>query len=642
MKEPVRLFNLTLFLRLFRLTILSFFLLILLFFPLRAQKQDSVALFSLLKTKDKHKKLNALEKIYKEYYRFFPIEAHPYVLQALSISRKLNDKEAETDACNAISNYYSSVGNIDSAFYFGKAGLEISKFINSKTYIAKSYGRLGEVYRTKGDKATAIDFLKKAIELDPASQGSVAGYCQNLGLMYADAGCPEKSVYYYLRALKIREERHQLIDAGYLYCNLSGFYFQPPYTDQGFKTIEKAIDLFRQAKFPKGESYADNLIGMNYFSRMDYQEALKYYRKSLALNSLDTLTIRSGYSFNLTNIGDTWLKLKQFDSAQFYYSRALSFSTRDQDYIPMACTYLSLGEMNTQQKKYAKAIEFLNKGLYYSKLANFRAQWEEAYNLLSECYEANGDQEKALVYLKKRNEIKDSIVTEKAHHEVANMMIKYETQKKDEQISILNVDSHNKQTKIRIAVFMILMIFSLSGVLAYLAWLYYRKKLMPKVRTLDFIQEKITIEKEGDNRRLRALDKILPPKLKPFTTIQQPWAEINKDLMVHLEALLIRDKIYLNEDLTLAETARQLDTNTTYLSRLINEHYQVNFSAFLNRYRIEEAKKMILDDQFNNFSIEGIAKSSGFRSKSTFNQVFKNSTGLTPTEFAIQNGKVRV
>jgi AraC-like DNA-binding protein len=460
--------------------------------------------------------------------------------------------------------------------------------------------------------------------------------------MYADAGCPEKSVYYYLRALKIREERHQLIDAGYLYCNLSGFYFQPPYTDQGFKTIEKAIDLFRQAKFPKGESYADNLIGMNYFSRMDYQEALKYYRKSLALNSLDTLTIRSGYSFNLTNIGDTWLTLTRFDSAQFYYSRALSFSTRDQDYIPMACTYLSLGEMNTQQKKYAKAIEFLNKGLYYSKLANFRAQWEEAYNLLSECYEANGDQEKALVYLKKRNEIKDSIVTEKAHHEVANMMIKYEAQKKDEQISILNVDSHNKQTKIRIAVFMILMIFSLSGVLAYLAWLYYRKKLMPKVRTLDFIQEKITIEKEGDNRRLRALDKILPPKLKPFTTIQQPWAEINKDLMVHLEALLIRDKIYLNEDLTLAETARQLDTNTTYLSRLINEHYQVNFSAFLNRYRIEEAKKMILDDQFNNFSIEGIAKSSGFRSKSTFNQVFKNSTGLTPTEFAIQNGKVRV
>jgi len=105
---------------------------------------------------------------------------------------------------------------------------------------------------------------------------------------------------------------------------------------------------------------------------------------------------------------------------------------------------------------------------------------------------------------------------------------------------------------------------------------------------------------------------------------------------------LIRDKIYLNEDLTLAETARQLDTNTAYLSRLINDHYQVNFSVFLNMYRIEEAKKMILDDQFNNFSIEGIAKSSGFRSKSTFNQVFKNSTGLTPTEFAIQNGKVRV
>ncbi|MGA2822820.1 MAG: helix-turn-helix domain-containing protein [Bacteroidales bacterium] len=601
-----------------------------------------MALFLLLKTKDEAKKLNALEKIYKDYYSFSPVNAYPYALQALSISRKLNDKEAETDACNAISNYYSSVGNVDSAFYFGKAGLEISKFLNSKTYIAKSYGRLGEVYRTKGDKATAIDFLKKAIELDPASQGSVAGYCQNLGLMYADAGCPEKSVYYFLKALKIREERHQLIDAGYLYCNLSGFYFQPPYTDQGFKTIEKAIDLFRQAKFPKGESYADNLLGMTYFSRMDYRNALKYYRQSLALNSLDTLTLRSGYSFNLTNIGDVWVKLKVFDSARFYYSRALCFSTRDNDYLPMACTYLSLGEMNTQLKNYPKAIEFLNKGLFYSKLVNYRTQWEEAFNLLSQCYEAAGDHQNALAYLKKRNEIRDSILTEKAHRDVANMMIKYETQKKDEQISLLNVESRVKQKKIRIAVLIILMILSLSGLLAYLSWLYYHKKLMPKVRDMNFIQEKINIVKEGDNRKMKALNKILPPKLNAFTTTQPPKTEINKDLVDKLEALLIRDKIYLNEDLTLAETARQLDTNTAYLSRLINDHYQVNFSVFLNMYRIEEAKKMILDDQFNNFSIEGIAKSSGFRSKSTFNQVFKNSTGLTPTEFAIQNGKVRV
>jgi tetratricopeptide (TPR) repeat protein len=563
------------------------------------------------------------------------------MIQALLLSRKLNDKKAEASACNAISIYYSFRGNIDSAFYFGNAAMEISKFINSGPAISRSYGRLGEVYRTKGDKAKSIDFLKKAIELDPTNETAVAGYSLNLGLIYADAGYPERSVYYYLKALKIREKEHRLIDAGYIYCNLSGFYFQPPYTNEGFKSIEKAIGLFRQAKFPKGESYANNILGMTYFSRMDYPEALKYYRKSLALNSLDTLSLRSGYSFNLTNIGDVWLKMKRFDSAQFYYSRALGFSSRDKDYIPIACTYLSLGDLNTQQKNYTKAIEFLNKGLFYSKLVNFRAQWEEAYGLLSECYEAAGDHGKALVYLKKRNEVKDSILTEKAHQNVANMMIKYETQKKDEQISLLNNDSRTKQRKIRIAGLIILAILFLAGLLAYFSWRYYRKKLMPKVRTLDFIQEKIDIVKEGDNRKLKALNKILPPKLKVSANMQPTEMEINKDLVDNLETLLTRDKIYLIEDITLAETARKLDTNTTYLSRLINDHYQVNFSAFLNRFRIEEAKKMILDDKFNIYSIAGIAKSSGFKSKSTFNQVFKNSTGMTPTEFAAQNGKIR-
>ena len=188
---------------------------------------------------------------------------------------------------------------------------------------------------------------------------------------------------------------------------------------------------------------------------------------------------------------------------------------------------------------------------------------------------------------------------------------------------------------------MILVILSLSALLAYLTWRYYHKKLRPKVRNMDFIQEQIDNVKEGDNRKLKALFKVLPPKLKPLSPFPEQEAGINNDLALRLEAMIVNDRIFLDEDLTLAETARQLDTNTSYLSRVINEHYQVNFSTFVNRYRIEEAKRMILDDKFNNFSMEGIAKSSGFRSKSTFNQVFKNSTGLTPTEFAVRNGKVR-
>jgi tetratricopeptide (TPR) repeat protein/AraC-like DNA-binding protein len=606
-----------------------------------SQEQDSLSLFPVLKSTDGHKKLIALEKIYLDYYKYSPLKAQPYILQAIKLARKQNDKEAEAGACFALSYYYSCKGMTDSAFYLCQAGLDISRSVHSTKCLARGYGRIGNIYRVRGEKAKAIEYLKKGIDLDSTNKENIAAYCMSLGLLYGDAGCAKEAVFYYLKALKIREAQNKLIEAGYLCCNLAGFYLDAPYKDEGFREYEKAIGFFRQAKFQKGEGYAYNLLGLAYFGRNDYPTALKYFRKSLAINSLDTVIIRSGFSYNLVNIGDTWLKLKRYDSAQIYFSRALGFSSRGQEYIPMACTYLSLGNLNTQQKSFAKAIAFLKKGLYYSMLANYRAQWEEAYNLLSECYAASGDHEQALFYLRKRNEIRDSIITVKAHQDVANMMIKYETEKKDAQITRLNVDSHEKKMQIRIAVFLILAILISTGVLAYLTWLYYRKKLMPQVKTLNFIQESIIREKEGDNRRLRVFDKVLPPELKPFTNSSQSGTGVNKDLVMQLENLMVREKIYLNENLTLAETARLLDTNTSYLSRMINDHYRVNYSTFLNRYRIEEAKKMILDNQFNNFSMEGIAKSSGFRSKSTFNQVFKSSTGLTPSEFALRNGKVR-
>jgi AraC-like DNA-binding protein len=72
---------------------------------------------------------------------------------------------------------------------------------------------------------------------------------------------------------------------------------------------------------------------------------------------------------------------------------------------------------------------------------------------------------------------------------------------------------------------------------------------------------------------------------------------------------------------------------------LINDYYNRNFFTFINEYRIEEAKNKLSDRNFDQFSIEGIAKSVGFNSKSVFNPAFRNITGLTPAEYKKQNTK---
>lgn len=85
--------------------------------------------------------------------------------------------------------------------------------------------------------------------------------------------------------------------------------------------------------------------------------------------------------------------------------------------------------------------------------------------------------------------------------------------------------------------------------------------------------------------------------------------------------------------LTLIDLASEININKNYVSSIINEKVQKNFFQFVNEYRINEAKTLLSNKAYDNHSIEGIALTVGFKSKSAFNPAFKNQTGLTPSEF---------
>lgn len=93
------------------------------------------------------------------------------------------------------------------------------------------------------------------------------------------------------------------------------------------------------------------------------------------------------------------------------------------------------------------------------------------------------------------------------------------------------------------------------------------------------------------------------------------------------------EKPYLNENLTLKELADKLETTPNNLSQIINEVYNKNFYEFTNGYRINEVKSLLSDPKYSHYSMLGIAFECGFNSKSTFNSVFKQFTGKTPSEF---------
>lgn len=115
--------------------------------------------------------------------------------------------------------------------------------------------------------------------------------------------------------------------------------------------------------------------------------------------------------------------------------------------------------------------------------------------------------------------------------------------------------------------------------------------------------------------------------------IPQLSDQSNSEVMQKLMIYMNEKKPYLDETLSLTDLARQLDMTRNQLSELINKNTGENFYTFVNKYRVEEVKRLISDPKNRNFTILSLAYEAGFPSKSSFHTIFKKFTGLTPTEY---------
>jgi AraC-like DNA-binding protein len=108
--------------------------------------------------------------------------------------------------------------------------------------------------------------------------------------------------------------------------------------------------------------------------------------------------------------------------------------------------------------------------------------------------------------------------------------------------------------------------------------------------------------------------------------------EVN-DLKNRLETIMATDKYYLDESLNLPKLAEVMEISTHDLSYLLNDGLDQSFFQFINSYRIDEAKRLLLSDDHKHLNMVGIAFAAGFNSKTTFNTTFKKFTALSPSEF---------
>ncbi|MGB5008362.1 MAG: AraC family transcriptional regulator [Ferruginibacter sp.] len=126
-------------------------------------------------------------------------------------------------------------------------------------------------------------------------------------------------------------------------------------------------------------------------------------------------------------------------------------------------------------------------------------------------------------------------------------------------------------------------------------------------------------------------DKPEEPVTKTMVS-KEAWLQL-EDWKEKLVLYMEKQKPYLEPELNLTDLAKQLNTNTSVLSKVINDGTGRNFNDFINHYRVQEVIRKLESGEQQQQTLLGIAYDCGFNSKTTFNRAFKKWSGLTPKEY---------
>lgn len=109
--------------------------------------------------------------------------------------------------------------------------------------------------------------------------------------------------------------------------------------------------------------------------------------------------------------------------------------------------------------------------------------------------------------------------------------------------------------------------------------------------------------------------------------------ELADELYDKILNIIVVQKKYRDSNFTAKDLAKELRTNTRYLSAVINSRFGKNYSSLLNEYRVKEALHLLLDKRFINKNIEEISAMVGFANRQSFYAAFLKFTGETPHSY---------
>lgn len=470
---------------------------------------------------------------------------------------------------------------------------------------------LAKAFRKQSNQKLFVQYLNLASQSFAESNDSIKSgpALISVGIMLNDAGLPELADKVLLKAAQICESTADSIFMAYQYANISGIFATENYNDKTYEYLQKSLKIFRKKGNKQGMAYSLNILGGFYSGNKEYAKSIDSYNESaqLAVQCGNW----QGACFAAANTVESLIYLEKFKEAEVSLQKTAEYATKSNDNLAKTVYHFTAGYYYAAIRNYSKSIEEYKLSLnlaYAIKNANFMMNSLKA---IADNYQASGDEKQASNSYRRYIEVRDSINSIAQKNRRQELLDNFDVDNSRKSTDNLLGTSYIKWGVVSAAAISLLLVIAVV--------VRHRKKLYKAT-------ESVNSKNELQNSDFKNQE-IKMPKLHLNENLR-------KDIWEKLENLMTDEHLYRQPDLSLAEISEKLLSNTTYVSKIINDQTDSNFTTFVNRYRIEEACKLLTDPHSAHLSIEGIAYTVGFNSKSAFNTAFKKYTGKTPSEYA--------
>jgi len=358
-----------------------------------------------------------------------------------------SDKEdtARVIILNDIAWELFKAGSYDSSMQYAETAKKIASSIGYKKGLASAYNKLGNNNQKKGNYPEALKnhfaVLKLVKELN--NQKSIASCYNNIGIVYENQGNYPAALKNYLLSLNLYEKSGNQEGVAILHTAIGAIYKLQGNYQEALKSLSISLKMHKLSGNKRDMAFAYGNLGNLYSDLQNKSEALLNY--SLALTIAKEINDRESMANCYNDIANIYADQGNYPEALKNYFASLKLANEIGLKPGMASVYGNIGEVYKDLKNYAEAKRYINKALEISTQIATRELIRDHYGLLAAVDSALGNYKTAFEHTKLYYIYNDSIYNENNATQINELAAKYESEKKEKEIALLNANLANKQ-----------------------------------------------------------------------------------------------------------------------------------------------------------------------------------------------------